>query len=84
MNEKIKSVFEKIGLFFSCAALVIASFLLGKHLHNNGKRTESDSGRDSPADTDSREAGESKKRIFDIIERVKARERGTSSESENL
>lgn len=79
-----KDIFSKIGFVFSCVGAFLVALFLGKKLHDNGKRAESDSGRDQPTDTDSREAGESKKRIFDIIERVKARERGTASESENL
>jgi hypothetical protein len=80
----VKDFFSKVGFIFSCLGALLVALFLGKNLHDNGKRTEADSGRDKPTDTDSREAGESKKRIFDIIERVKARERGTESKSENL
>lgn len=80
----VKDFFSKIGFIFTCVGAVLVALFLGKNLHDNGKRTESDSGRDKPTDTDSREAGDAKKRIFDIIERVKARERGIASESENL
>lgn len=86
-----KDIFSKIGFIFSCVGAVLVALFLGKKLHNNGKRTERDIPADGcnddaskRADRISEEAGESAKRIFDIIERVKARERGTSSESEDL
>jgi len=87
----VKDFFSKIGFVFSCVGAFLVALFLGKKLHNNGKRAERDIPADrfnddasKRADRISEEAGESAKRIFDIIERVKARERGTASESENL
>ena len=82
MNEKIKSAFEKIGFFFSCAAFFVVGLLCGKKLHDNGKRAETDSGRDSTSDELSRDAEriceESRnaaQRMQGLIERIKERER---------
>ena len=87
----VKDFFSKIGLFFSCVGAFLVALFLGKKLHDNGKRTERDIPADGcnddaskRADRISEEAGESAKRIHAIIERVKGRERGTTSESENL
>ena len=86
-----KDFFSKISFVFSCVGAFLVALFLGKKLHDNGKRTERDIPADGcnddaskRADRISEEAGESAKRIFDIIERVKARERETAIESENL
>jgi hypothetical protein len=87
----VKDFFSKIGFIFSCVGAFLVALFLGKKLHGNGKRADRDSDSNRPnddaskrADRLSEEAGESAKRIFDIIERVKARERETAIESENL
>ena len=87
----VKDIFSKIGFIFSCIGAFIVALFLGKKLHNNGKRADRDSNSDRPNDDESQradriseETGESAKRIHAIIERVKTRERGTTSESENL
>lgn len=87
----VKDIFSKIGFIFSCVGAVLVALFLGKKLHNNGKRTDRDSDSYRSNDDESRradriseEAGESAQSIHDIIERIKERERNTSSESENL
>lgn len=80
MNEKIKSIFEKIGFGLSLVGAFFVAWYLGDKVHNHGKRAERDSESDRPNDDESKradrlseEAGESAQRIHDIIERVKAR-----------
>lgn len=88
MNDKIKNVFEKGGVFFSILFLCVLSFLFGKILPGKRDGTESDSARNKPSDDFSRDAERiseeariSKESIFNIIERIKKREPAITNES---
>lgn len=79
MNEKIKSVFEKIGFYISLFAAFIVTMYLGKKLHGNGKQTERDSGTNEDFTDFDREtenavsdAGNAAQSILSIIEQIKA------------
>lgn len=81
MNEKVKSLFEKIGLFFSAVSVFLLGWLFGKKLHNNGIRTESDPDRDGEFKENSQRIEQPASSISEIIRRVK--ERSGEGEAEN-
>ena len=88
MNEKLKSVFEKIGLFVSAFGVFLLGLFFGKILHNNRNGTQPDTDGNSSFDDESRnadriseEAGSAAQSIFDIIDRVKNRKSENANES---
>jgi|GEM_PF-5298032 len=81
MNEKFKSFFEKIGLFFSAAFLFVLGVLLGNRLQNNGKRAEPDSCGIGDNERNRERAEQSALTVAEIVARVK--ERGGSPEEES-
>ena len=81
MNEKVKSFFEKIGLFFSAAFLFVLGLLLGNCLQNKGKRAESDSGGIGDDAGNRERAEQAALTVAEIVARVK--ERGGIPEEES-
>lgn len=98
MNGKIKAIFEKIGACVSFALLFLLGVLFGKILFHKRDGTDGNRVSDRPTDDFSRNAdrdrkeadrinqnaGESAKRIHDIIGSVRNGEYSLAVEGEDL
>ena len=67
MHEKLKSVFEKIGIAISAAALFLLGLFFGERLRNNRDRIKSDTSRNGDIDANGERAERATAEIAGIV-----------------